>query len=108
MIKKISFPICMALVLLLFASWFSVGRRLPRPLAIPSLRETFKNDFAIGTCINPRQVEESNSDEATLIPEQFNAVTPENIMKAEIIHPGWDRYDFDPADKLVAYAKSIT
>jgi len=32
-------------------------------------------------------------------------VTPENIMKAEIIHPGWDRYNFDLADKMVAYAQ---
>jgi endo-1,4-beta-xylanase len=26
-------------------------------------------------------------------------------MKSEIIHPTWDRYDFDLADKLVAYGK---
>jgi endo-1,4-beta-xylanase len=31
--------------------------------------------------------------------------TPENIMKAEIIHPQWDRYNFDPADKMVSYCK---
>ncbi len=40
-----------------------------------------------------------------MIPQQFNAVTPENIMKGEIIQPGWDTYNFEPADKLVAYAK---
>ena len=27
------------------------------------------------------------------------AITPENIMKAEVIHPEWNRYDFDLADK---------
>jgi endo-1,4-beta-xylanase len=25
-------------------------------------------------------------------------------MKAEVIHPGWDTYNFEPADKLIAYA----
>ena len=40
-----------------------------------------------------------------LIKEQFNAVTPENIMKAEIIQPGWNKYNFDLADKLVAFAQ---
>jgi endo-1,4-beta-xylanase len=31
--------------------------------------------------------------------------TPENIMKAEIIHPQWATYNFDMADKMVAYCK---
>ena len=40
-----------------------------------------------------------------MVPRQFNAVTPENIMKAEIIHPEWDRYNFDLADKIAEYGK---
>lgn len=71
----------------------------------PSLKEVFKNDFLIGTAMSADQIEEKIPGAARLIPEQFNAVTPENIMKAEIIHPEWNRYDFDLADKLVAYAK---
>lgn len=70
-----------------------------------SLKEVFKNDFLIGTAMNTEQIEEKNPGAAKLIPEQFNAVTPENIMKAEVIHPEWNRYDFALADKLVAYAK---
>jgi len=27
-------------------------------------------------------------------------------MKAEVIHPQWDKYNFDLADKLVDYAKN--
>ncbi|MBG9377203.1 endo-1,4-beta-xylanase [Panacibacter sp. DH6] len=71
---------------------------------VPSLKKVFANDFAIGTAMNTRQIEEKDPASDALIKEQFNVVTPENIMKAEIIHPGWDRYDFDLADKLVAYA----
>jgi endo-1,4-beta-xylanase len=71
----------------------------------PSLKETFKNDFAIGTALNAAQIEEKDPGAAALVPQQFNAVTPENIMKAEVIHPEWNRYDFDLSDKLVAYAK---
>lgn len=70
-----------------------------------SLRKTFKNDFGIGTALNTRQIEERDSVAAILIPLQFNAITPENIMKAEIIHPEWNRYDFDLADKIAAYGK---
>ena len=71
----------------------------------PSLKEIFKNDFLIGTAIDARQIEEKDTEADRVIMQQFNAVTPENIMKAEIIQPGWDKYNFDLADKLVAYAK---
>jgi len=71
----------------------------------PSLKETFKNDFAIGTAMNAQQIEEKDPAADALIEQQFNAVTPENIMKAEIIHPQWDKYNFDLADQLVDYAK---
>ena len=80
-------------------------KKLATTSSMPSLKKTFKNDFLIGTALNSQQIEEKDSGAARLIPQQFNAATPENIMKAEIIHPGWDRYNFDLADKLVAYAK---
>jgi len=71
----------------------------------PSLKEAFKNDFLIGTAMNAAQIEGKDIDADKLIKQQFNAVTPENCMKAEIIQPGWNTYNFDLADKLVAFAK---
>jgi endo-1,4-beta-xylanase len=56
----------------------------------PSLKESFKGDFFIGTAMNTAQIEEKIPGAAVLIPQQFNAVTPENIMKAEILHPEWN------------------
>lgn len=70
--------------------------------SILSLKETFKIEFRIGTALNSNQIEEND---AAADKEQFNAVTPENIMKAEGIHTLWDKYDFALADKLVALAK---
>lgn len=72
---------------------------------IPSLKEVFKNDFGIGTAMNTPQIEERDPKTNALIKEQFNMVTPENIMKAEVIHPQWDVYNFNLADKLVEYGK---
>src|SRR5579872_2763441 len=115
--KKTFFSFCIVLAALSLAGWHRSGQShrpdqsyrseqiAGKTAVIPSLRETFKGDFAIGTAMNFRQIEEGDPDAAALIPQQFNAVTPENIMKAEIIHPGWDRYNFEPADRLVAYAK---
>ncbi|MET0463532.1 MAG: endo-1,4-beta-xylanase [Chitinophagaceae bacterium] len=70
-----------------------------------SLKETFKDDFLIGTALNAQQIEEKDPAADKLVKQQFNAATPENIMKAEIIHPEWNRYDFTLADKLVDYGK---
>lgn len=70
-----------------------------------SLKDIFKNDFLIGAALNTQQIEEKDAAADKLIIQQFNTATPENIMKAEIIHPGWDVYNFDLADKLVAYAQ---
>lgn len=71
----------------------------------PSLKTAFKDDFLIGTALNNPQIEEKIPGAAILVPQQFNAVTPENIMKAEVMHPEWNRYNFELSDKLVAYAK---
>lgn len=72
---------------------------------IPSLYKTFENDFAIGAALNAGQIGEKDPKAAALVPQQFNSATPENIMKAEIIHPEWGRYDFGLADKLVEYGR---
>lgn len=71
----------------------------------PSLKETFKKDFLIGAALNATQIEEKEPNAAALVPQQFSAITPENIMKAQIIHPQWDQYNFELADKIVAYGK---
>ncbi len=71
--------------------------------AANSLKEAYKKDFLIGTALNTQQIEEKDPTANALIIQQFNAITPENIMKAEVIHPAWDKYNFDLADKIVAY-----
>ncbi len=72
----------------------------------PSLKETFKDDFFIGTAINAQQIQEKDSVVDNIIKQQFNAVTPENCMKAEIIEPSWNNFNFDLTDKLVAFASN--
>ncbi len=74
--------------------------------SVSSLKEVFKKDFLIGTAITRQQIEEKDSAADKLIKEQFNAITPENIMKAYALQPKWGIYNFDLADKLVAYAKA--
>jgi endo-1,4-beta-xylanase len=70
-----------------------------------SLKEAYEKDFLVGAALNATQIEEKDAMAATLIPKQFNAITPENIMKCEVIHPQWDKYNFTMADKIVEYGK---
>jgi endo-1,4-beta-xylanase len=102
MIQK-STLLLLAVASLLFHSCSS-SKKTVGARAVPSLREAFTNSFAIGTAMNTAQINEQDTAAARLIPQQFNAVTPENIMKAEVLHTGWDQYNFELADKLVAYA----
>jgi endo-1,4-beta-xylanase len=71
----------------------------------PSLKETFRKAFLVGTAINAPQIAGRDTAAARLLPQQFNAVTPENAMKADALHPQWGTFYFDLADQLVAYAQ---
>jgi endo-1,4-beta-xylanase len=103
-IKKTSLIFSLAFTGLVF-SGYAQTQKIKAPLALPSLQETFRNDFLIGTALNSDQILEREPNAKALIPQQFNAITPENIMKAEVIHPDWNRYNFELADKLAEYGK---
>jgi endo-1,4-beta-xylanase len=92
-------------ICLLLSAGCSSSKKATSKKNTPSLKEVFKDDFLIGTAMNTPQIEGRDTAADRLIVQQFNAVTPENIMKAEVIHPEWNRYNFDQADKLVAFAK---
>lgn len=70
-----------------------------------TLKKIFKNDFYIGTALNDNQINEKDLAVDSLIVSQFNSITPEKIMKCRVIHPQWNIYNFDLADKYVAYGK---
>lgn len=71
-----------------------------------TLKAAFKNDFLIGAALNPSQFCESNSAEAALVKRQFNSISPENVLKWEIIHPEPGHYDFALADRYVAFGET--
>jgi endo-1,4-beta-xylanase len=74
-----------------------------------SLKEAFKNYFRIGAALNAGYYTETDTAGVTLVKQQFNAITPENDMKWERIHPRSDAglagYSFENADKYVAFGE---
>lgn len=66
-----------------------------------TLKETFKDDFHIGVAINYNQIYGREDKAVKIIKEQFNSISPENMLKMGPVHPEQDRYDFEAADKFV-------
>ncbi len=67
------------------------------------LKDYYKKYFPIGVAVAPGNLK---TDEAELILQQFNSVTPENAMKMGPIHPEENRYFWDDADSIVAFAQA--
>lgn len=72
-----------------------------------TLKEAFKDCFRIGVALNQRQFTEQDTNGAALVKHQFNAISPENVMKWANIHPrpGPDGYDFSAADRYVEFGE---
>lgn len=66
------------------------------------LKDYYKKYFAMGVSVSPQALK---TDEAGLILEQFNSITPENAMKMGPIHPEENRYNWRDADSIVAFAQ---
>jgi endo-1,4-beta-xylanase len=100
---------------------FLAGLKLLLPLALvpgcvfgqssvstsSTLKEAFKDSFLIGVAINQRQFAGEDSKGAALIKEQFNCVSPENVLKWEVVHPlpGENGYSFALGDRYVDFGE---
>ena len=72
-----------------------------------TLKDAYKNDFLIGVAINQRQFTGEDTNGAAIIKAQFNSISPENVLKWEIVQPrpGNDGYNFEPADRYVEFGE---
>ncbi len=56
----------------------------------------------MGVAVAPNTVEGESAD---LLLAHFNSITPENVMKMGPIHPEKDRFYWEDADKIAAFAE---
>lgn len=71
----------------------------------PSLKDAFHDSFRIGAALNAAQFTEEDARGAALVKQQFNSITPENVLKWERVHPKPGVYDFDLPDRYVAFGE---
>ena len=69
----------------------------------PTLKEAFDSSFMIGTALNEAHLFGEDMHGVELTKAQFNAITPENVMKWELIHPEPGIYDFEAPDRFVDF-----
>jgi len=70
-----------------------------------SLRELARGRVAIGTAVGMEALN-TDPDYRTLVGQQFSTVTPENVMKWEVVEPTRGTYDWTQADQLVGFARA--
>ncbi len=68
----------------------------------PGLKDYYREHFKMGVAVYPKALDGS---QAHLIRTHFESMTPENVMKIGPIHPAPGVYNWDPADKIVAFAR---
>jgi len=76
-----------------------------KAIAVPALRDVFKNDFLIGAAVNQDQFTERDARGLSIIASQFNSITPENVLKWVSVHPQPDQYNFAGPDAYVAFGE---
>ncbi len=73
------------------------------PVTVGLLRDTFRNNFAIGAAMNHQHINASNAS-ARIAAEQFNSITPEWELKPSVISPREGVYNFSEGDRVVDWA----
>jgi endo-1,4-beta-xylanase len=70
-----------------------------------TLKDAFQGIFRIGAAVAQPTFEEKDARGVAIVSAQFNTISPENALKWEAIHPRPDAYNFDPADRYVAFGE---
>jgi endo-1,4-beta-xylanase len=88
-------------------NWSGHGRRgRDRPAAARqdvALKDLMPKGTVIGVAINQRQSDGVDTAAVGIITKQFNQISPENLLKFQLVHPTADRYAFDPQDRYVQF-----
>ena len=94
---------------ILLVAWCALGGAIAERNAAaverPTLKDAFRDDFLIGTALGTRQIMGQEPAALDLSAREFSAITPENCLKWALVHPEPDEFDFEPADKYVAWGE---
>lgn len=70
-----------------------------------ALKDAFNKHFLIGVAVNRAQFYEEDKRGAKIVKKHFNSISPENVLKWEAVHPQQGKYNFEEADRYVAFGE---
>ena len=70
-----------------------------------TLKDAYEGAFRVGAALNQVQFSEKDGSAAALAAAQFNSISPENVLKWEVVHPKPDVFNFAPSDQFVAFGE---
>lgn len=70
-----------------------------------TLSQAYAGDFLVGTAVNDAIVRGEDAASQALVKRHFNSITLENSMKAEVLHPNPDTWDFSAGDAFVEFGQ---
>ena len=71
-----------------------------------TLKDAFKDRFLVGAALNQWQFTDKAPRETAIVLQQFNSISPENVLKWESVHPRANQFDFSLSDKYVDFGVS--
>lgn len=70
-----------------------------------TLKEAYKDAFKMGVSVNQSIVSGREKAAQQITEKQFNTITVENVMKAALVNPKPNEFNFGPADEFVEFGK---
>jgi endo-1,4-beta-xylanase len=77
-----------------------------RSMDAVALRDEFKAAFKVGAAVNENQFSGRDTAGVRVIRRQFNTISPENVLKWEVVHPRPGTFDFSRGDRYVEFGES--
>ena len=92
-------------ILLPMAVLFVMGCAEHKPYFDIALKDAYADSFKIGCAVDPFTINGRSPEAEALLLKHFNAITPDNCMKSERIHPRTDVWNFKHADEFVEFGE---
>ncbi len=84
---------------------FVMGCAEHKPYFDIALKDAYADSFKIGCAVDPFTINGRSPEAEALLLKHFNAITPDNCMKSERIHPRTDVWNFKHADEFVEFGE---
>lgn len=72
----------------------------------PALKSLAPPGLRLGVALNRAQSDGADAPALAIVTRHFDSITPENLLKWEVVHPQPDRYEFGPADRFVQFGRA--